>query len=212
MQGKAILPVMGGEDPDPARVLDFWFGNLDANGQAAPEVAKRWWMKNPAFDREIREAFGQDHAAIVAGGRETWLATPRGRLAYVIVLDQFSRNMFRDTADAFAHDAQALHATLGGIERGDDHALAFDERTFLYMPLMHSEDLGPQDRLVGLLTRWRDALATDQRTRLEGTIEYARRHRAIVARFGRFPHRNAVLGRTSTPEEIEFLKQPGSSF
>lgn len=203
---------MGTEDPSPARVLDFWLGVLDASGCAAPDVAKRWWTKNAAFDHEIRERFGPEHAAIVAGEREAWLATPRGRLAYVIVLDQFSRNMFRDTAGAFAHDAQALRAALDGIERGDDAALAFDERSFLYMPLMHSEDPRQQDRSVELFTRWRDSLSGDRRARLDASLEYARRHRDIVARFGRFPHRNRALGRTSTPEETEFLKQPGSGF
>lgn len=203
---------MGAEAAGSTRVLDFWFGTLDASGRAAPAAAKRWWMKSAAFDREIRETFGAEHVSIVAGEREAWLATPRGRLAYVVVLDQFSRNMFRDTAGAFAHDAQALRAALDGIERGDDGVLAFDERTFLYMPLMHSEDLRHQDRCVRLFTGWRDALAGEPRERVDGSLDFARRHRDLVARFGRFPHRNAALGRTSTPEETEFLKQPGSGF
>jgi uncharacterized protein (DUF924 family) len=207
-----MLSAMEGDDPAVARVLDFWFGTLDADGAATPHTQKRWWMKDAAFDREIRAAFADEHARVVQGAREAWLATSRGRLAYVIVLDQFSRNMFRDTPDAFVHDAQALRAAADGIARGDDLALRAAERGFLYLPFMHSEDLAVQERGIEAWTRWRDSASGGARKSAEGGLDFARRHRDIVARFGRFLHRNAILGRASTPEEVEFLKEPGSSF
>jgi uncharacterized protein (DUF924 family) len=175
----------------PDDVLAFWFAD-----------PARWWRKDPAFDAEIRTRFHDLHRAVAAGAREDWRATPRGALAYVVVLDQFSRNMFRDTAGMFASDAQAVAAARAAVDRGDDRALADTERMFLYMPLMHSEDLADQDRCVDLFR----ALGRSYE------LNYAEQHRDIVRRFGRFPHRNQLLGRASTPDEVEFLKQPGSSF
>jgi uncharacterized protein (DUF924 family) len=182
-------------------VIAFWFGELDERGQAAARYSDRWWRKDPAFDREIRERFAAEHAAVTRREREHWLADPRGAVAYVIVLDQFSRNMFRDTPAMFASDAQALAAARDAIDRGLDRTLPDVMRTFLYMPLMHSEQLADQERSGALFTPIGGA-----------NLEFAVRHRDIVARFGRFPHRNAVLGRASTDEEREFLTQPGSSF
>jgi len=193
-------------------VLAFWFGELDAKGRADQAHAIRWWKKDEAFDREIRERFGALHEAILRGEHEDWLASPRGRLAYVIVLDQFSRNMFRGTPRMFAADARALEVAEEGIARGDDRALAFAERQFLYMPLEHAEDLAAQERCVELFRAWREELPTELRDGLTEALDYAIAHRDIIARFGRFPHRNAILGRESTAEELEFLEQPGSSF
>lgn len=172
-------------------VLAFWFAD-----------PTRWWKKDPAFDAEVQGRFLALHDAIMRGEREDWLATPRGALAYVVVLDQFSRNMFRGTGRMFASDARALAAARRALARGDDRALAADERIFLYMPFMHSEDIADQDRCVALFTA----------SPSEEQLRYAEMHRDIIRRFGRFPHRNALLGRASTPEEEEFLKQPGSSF
>jgi uncharacterized protein (DUF924 family) len=172
-------------------VLEFWFAD-----------PARWWKKDPAFDTEIRRRFSDLHAAIERGEHEDWLDTPRGALAYIIVLDQFSRNMFRGTARMFASDAQALAAARAAIDRGYDAALPPAERGFLYMPLMHSEDLADQERCVELFQAF---AGSDQ-------VRYAQQHREIIRRFGRFPHRNEVLGRASTSEELEFLTQPGSSF
>jgi uncharacterized protein (DUF924 family) len=198
--------------PEYEKVLSFWFGELDAHGAPTPETSARWFKKDAAFDQAIRDGFATLHAAVHAGEREDWLATTRGRLAYVIVLDQFSRNMFRDTPAMFASDPRALAAALDGIERGADRELGAAERAFFYMPLMHSEDLAVQDRCVAVFGTWRDGLVDDLRKRAESSVDYAEKHRAIVRRFGRFPHRNAILGRPSTPEEVEFLSQPGSSF
>ena len=170
-------------------VLAFWFAD-----------SERWWKKDPAFDAEVRDRFLTLHDAIEQGDHEDWLETPRGALAYVIVLDQFSRNMFRGSARTFASDKRAVTAARRALDQGFDQQLSADERMFVYMPFMHSEDLADQERVVGLfagLPKW---------------LPYAEQHRDIVRRFGRFPHRNALLGRRSTPEEIEFLKQPGSSF
>lgn len=197
---------------DFEQVLEFWFGELDASGRAKPEVAKRWFQGGPAFDRAVRDQFLSVHAAVAAGGHEDWLTTPRGRLALVIVLDQFSRNMFRGTPASFARDGRALELSFDGIARGDDKKLRTDERTFLYMPLMHSEKLAVQERCVDLFATFGDSLAEDARDAVTRNLDYAVRHRDIIRRFGRFPHRNAILGRASTPEEAEFLKQPGSSF
>lgn len=199
-------------EEDARAVLDFWFGTLDEHGLADAEHAARWWAKDEAFDAQLRARFGAVHEAVGGGERETWLATPRGRLAYVIVLDQFSRNLFRDSARAFAWDPQARRAAVSGIDRGEDRALGCDERSFLYMPLEHSEQLGDQERCVALFAALLDEAPPEARERVANALDYARQHRDIVRRFGRFPHRNALLGRTSTPEEVEFLKQPGSSF
>lgn len=197
---------------DYEEVLSFWFGRLDDEGRAAPEQVQRWWKKDPAFDETIRERFGALHEQILRGEHEDWLESPRGRLAAVIVLDQFSRNMYRGTPRMFAADPQALAWAEEGIARGDDRALALSERTFLYLPLEHSEDLATQERCVALFLAWRDELPERLRPDVEQGLDYAEQHLVIIRRFGRFPHRNAVLGRESTPEELEFLKQPGSSF
>jgi uncharacterized protein (DUF924 family) len=193
-------------------VLHFWFGDLDAGGCADAVHSARWWKKDEAFDAEIGRRFGALHAAIAAGEREAWRNSDRGGLAYVIALDQFSRNMFRGTPRTFACDGQALAAALAAIDHGVDRRLAVDERLFLYMPLVHSENLTVQERCIALFTTWRDQAPAEGARRAAGTLDFAQRHRDIVARFGRFPHRNAALGRASTPEEVEFLKQPGSSF
>jgi uncharacterized protein (DUF924 family) len=171
-------------------VLAFWFAD-----------SERWWRQDPAFDAEIRDRFLALHDAVERGEREEWLETARGALVYVIVLDQFSRNMFRGSARMFQGDARALSAARMAVDCGFDQGLSTDERSFLYMPFMHSENMADQDRSVGLFA-----------SAVPASLSYAEKHRDIVRRFGRFPHRNALLGRPSTSDELEFLKQPGSSF
>lgn len=186
------------------RVLDFWFlsaANAD-HGKSRPE----WFRKDDAFDATIRVQFGTLIDEALGGGLSDWDADLHGALARIIVLDQFTRNAFRDTPRAFAGDPLARQAALAMIESGRDRLLAPLERWFAYLPLEHAEDLELQERSLGLFT----ALAKDQG--FGDIVEYAQRHRDIIARFGRFPHRNRILGRDSTPEEIEFLKQPGSGF
>jgi uncharacterized protein (DUF924 family) len=189
-------------DPTVEQLWGFWFGELDANGDPAPEVAKRWWVKDPAFDQAIRSRFESVHAQVVAGQHEEWRADSRGALAYVIVLDQFSRNMFRGTPAMFATDVQALAAAKAAVAQGFDRAVPRAARSFFYLPYMHSEALADQDACVALYS----APGAD------ANLEFAEKHRAIIRRFGRFPHRNAILGRPSTAEEIAFLGEPGSSF
>jgi uncharacterized protein (DUF924 family) len=197
---------------DYERVLSRWIGPLDAQGRAAPEQAKRWYTKDPEFDALLREEFGAEHQAVLAGEREHWRETPRGRLAYIVLLDQLSRNIFRGTAEMYAGDDRALETARQALEAGDDKRLAFDERCFLYMPFMHSEALADQERCVALFTALAEEVDPALRPSAEYSLDYAVRHRDIVARFGRFPHRNGILGRDSTKEEIAFLKEPGSSF
>lgn len=197
---------------DYEAVLSFWFGELDAQGRADPEQVKRWWKKDPAFDETIRQRFGALHEALMRRQYGEWLESARGRLAAVIVLDQFSRNMFRGTAAMFASDSRALEFAEAGIAQRDDRRLALAERGFLYMPLEHSEDLARQERCVALFHAWRDGLPQALRSNVESMVHFAERHHEIIRRFGRFPHRNAILGRSSSPQELEFLNQPGSSF
>jgi uncharacterized protein (DUF924 family) len=186
------------------QVLAFWFGT---QGDAwFGKQRREWFRKDAAFDAEIRSRFGALHEALARGEHEEWLLSARGALAYVIVLDQFSRNLFRDDPRAFAHDALARRASGLAIERDFDGAASPIERGFFYLPFIHSEDLGDQDQGVALF----DALADGDPTNVN--LDYARKHRAIIARFGRFPHRNRVLGRESTAEEVSFLAQPGSGF
>lgn len=197
---------------DPERILSFWFGELDAEGLATADVQRRWFTKDEAFDAHLRDEYLADHRAIVAEEREHWLVDPRGRLAYVIVLDQFSRNMFRGTAAMFATDPQALRAAKGGIVKGADRALQPAERQFLYMPFMHSEALADQKRCIELFTGLRDESEGKVRDMAEYSLRYSVQHHDIIERFGRFPHRNAILERPSTPEETKFLEGPNSGF
>jgi uncharacterized protein (DUF924 family) len=197
---------------NPEDVLSFWLGELDPQGLATPEVSQRWWRKDREFDGQVRQQFEPLWQALQRGEYQSWLDDARGRLAYVIVLDQFSRNMFRDQPAAFAGDARALAAAAGGIERGHDRALPGVARVFLYMPFMHSEALPEQERGVALFTALRDESQGELRKQMANNARFAERHRDVIARWGRFPHRNHILGRTSTPEELAFLEQPGSSF
>lgn len=186
----------------PADVLLFWFGG--ANERGKPH--KHWFEKSAAFDGDLRERFlGLYEQA--AAGRLTSLKDDRlDCLALIIVLDQFPRNMFRGTPRAFATDALALEAARHAVDRGFDREMRAVERMFAYLPFEHSESLADQERACELT----QALDAFEETR--DAHRYAVLHRDIILRFGRFPHRNAILGRESTPEETEFLKGPGSSF
>ncbi|MEM9187827.1 MAG: DUF924 family protein [Myxococcota bacterium] len=195
----------------PKDVLGFWFGDVRADA-ADDEHRARWWKKDPEFDAEIRTRFGALHHAICHGAHRDWLREPSGVVAYVLVLDQFSRNLGRDSAGMFCADALALHVVLNAIDSGMDRAVPIDQRLFLYMPLMHAEDRAVQDRCVSIFERFANELPEPHASRIRENVGYAERHRAIVDRFGRFPHRNALLGRPTTAEEETFLKEPGSSF
>ncbi len=186
-------------------ILDFWFGRPgDAGYGGKREI---WFEKNDDFDAEIRDRFMADHEAAEAGRLDPMQRTARGALALVIVLDQFPRNMFRGEARAFATDAQAREVAGAAIACGFDLALTPVERRFFYLPFEHGETLADQARCAWYM---REHLPPDDER--DASIGHARRHRVIIERFGRFPHRNAALGRTSTPEEIAFLEEPNSSF
>ena len=174
-------------------VLKFWFD----------EVGKdRWFNKDPAFDDAVRQRFSALHESLVTCDNDHLLIDTRTALAAVIVLDQMSRNIFRDTPSAFAADPRALVIAQEAIARGYDAELTKDERLFLYLPFEHAEDANAQVRCVTLMATLGDP----------ELAEWADAHRKIIERFGRFPHRNRILGRASTAEETEFLAQPGSSF
>jgi 23S rRNA pseudouridine1911/1915/1917 synthase len=185
-------------------VLGFWFGD------GSPEAARRWFTRDAAFDTEIRTRFDELHTMAATGALDSWSATARGSVALVVLLDQFPRNLFRDDARAFATDAKALSVTKDLIANGRLAELAPLERSIALMPLMHSEDRAVQRESVAQF----DKLASDHPgdAGLANSADYAKKHAVIVERFGRFPHRNAILGRESTDEELEFLKQPGSGF
>lgn len=186
-----------------SEVLQFWFGAPNSPEYLSPRPF--WFTKSDETDRVIAERFGTTVEAALIGQHDDWAATPRGALALVIVLDQFTRNVFRGTPRSFAGDARALALATRLIDTARDAALAPVERWFVYMPLEHSERLLDQYESVRLFER----LAADG---MDAPLEWARKHFDIIKRFGRFPHRNAILGRESTPEEVEFLKQPGSGF
>jgi uncharacterized protein (DUF924 family) len=196
--GEASVPVHWRE------VLDFWFGAADSAERGRPR--KAWFEKSDVFDATIRGRFVATHAAADAGELDAWRRTPYAALALVIVLDQFPRNMYRGTARAFASDAQALSVARELVEAGFDEAMVSVERCFAYLPFEHAEDLAMQRRALALF----HGIGHDAWTAT--TLDYAQRHHDVIARFGRFPHRNAILGRASTPEEMEFLKQPGTAF
>lgn len=190
-------------DTTPQGVLDFWFG---APGSPEHGTARDLWFgKSDTTDATIRARFGADVEAALAGTRANWAADRGGTLALILLLDQFTRNIFRDTPRAFAGDAQALALARNMVAGGHDKVMSPYERWFVYLPFEHSESLAAQDESLRLF----GALAQDGAP--DGLV-WARKHYDVIARFGRFPHRNAILGRTSTPEELAFLQRPGSRF
>jgi len=185
-----------------SEVLDFWFGD-----PPSAEARDEWFRKDDAFDVLIRERFAGTLEAALQGSLRDWDATPAGALARIVVLDQFTRNAFRDTPRSFAGDALAREAAVALVDSGGDRQLPPLQRWFAYLPFEHAEDLAAQERALQLYTQ----LAADAPA-LADALEWAKKHLVVIARFGRFPHRNAVLGRASTVEETEFLRQPGSRF
>ena len=177
----------------PQPILHFWFTEL---------TPKQHFAKDAALDEAIRTRFGPTLEAAVRCELSAWRATPQGRLAEILVLDQFSRNVHCDTPGAFAQDALALALAQELVASGEDRSLALEQRKFAYMPYMHSESLAIHAQATALFSQ----------PGLEGTKDYALRHQAIITRFGRYPHRNAILGRTSSAEELAFLSEPGAAF
>lgn len=174
-------------------IIEFWFSELQP---------AQWWQKDPDFDAMIKERFGDIHGQATAGELFEWRDTPMGSLAEVIILDQFSRNIYRDKPQAFAYDPLAVAVAQFAISKGFDQDLSPTERNFLYMPFMHSESKLIHQQAVKLFKSNGNG----------DTLEFELKHKAIIDRFGRYPHRNEILGRTSSSEELEFLTQPNSSF
>ncbi len=193
-------------------VLRFWFGDEPDDARVANQKWQSWWTKTDETDRAIEQRFGTLVTAASHGELDDWTATPRDHLALTLVLDQFSRNIFRDTPQAFACDDKALGLTLMALEEEMHRHLRPIERIFLYFPLEHSESLEHQQRCVELMETLEREVPEDWRETFESFTRYAVAHCDVIKRFGRFPHRNAILGRESTPAELEFLKTPGSSF
>ena len=184
-------------------ILDFWF---------APAHAACWFASDAAFDAQLRERFGATARAAAHGTLDGWTDTPSGWLALLIALDQFPRNLHRGDARAWARDAKAQRVALSGIAGADDRPLPPLQRVFAYLPLEHAEDRALQQRSVALFAALCAEVPPEQHEQFAGYLDYARRHRDVIARFGRFPHRNDVLGRTSTPQEMIYLAQPGAGF
>jgi uncharacterized protein (DUF924 family)/pimeloyl-ACP methyl ester carboxylesterase len=185
-------------------VLAFWFGAPGAPEHGQPRDV--WFRKSEAFDAQIRERFFVLHERAARGELDAWKSDARSTLALIVLLDQFPRNLFRESAHAFATDARALALARGLVARGADHKLAPVERWFAYLPFVHAEERGAQDEALRLFA------GLMHETGLSAPLQWAQKHYDVIARYGRFPHRNALLGRTSTADEIEFLKQPGSRF
>jgi uncharacterized protein (DUF924 family) len=180
-------------------VLSYWFGS--GSQPVGPERFQFWFRGGEAVDREIRERFGADVEQARAGALDDWARTARGRLALIILIDQFSRNMYRGSAEAFSQDPKAVQLTLEGVDNEHYAALNCFEQLFFCMPLTHAEDLALQERGVALCEAWAAALPPESKGFGPGALAQARLHRDVIARFGRFPTRNPVLGRSSTPEE-----------
>lgn len=189
--------------PSYEEVLGFWFGEPGSKEHLQPNA--KWFQPTDTFDEEIRQRFGALHAALRNGKLPDWYTSPRSLLATIIVLDQFSRNLCRNSSQAFENDEAALNLARHAIAKGWDKKLAPMERSFLYMPFMHAENLSAQEE--GLIH-----FATLPSQEFQEALHYMKRHHRVIQRFGRFPHRNQVLGRPNTPEESSFLASPFAPF
>lgn len=194
------------------KVIDFWFGSDPSDTVVAQQKSTLWWAKKDETDREIAQRFG-DHIELAARGElNAWTESPRSMLALILLTDQFPRSAYRNTPKAFAYDFFAQQWCRTGLEQGMDRQLRPIERIFFYLPLEHAESMELQEQSVRLYTKLFQEVPSNQVDQFRGYLTFALRHRSIIARFGRFPHRNAILGRVSTPEEEAFLLEPGSSF
>jgi uncharacterized protein (DUF924 family) len=193
-------------------IREFWFGTQADDKTAAAEKSRLWWGKDPAIDRAIAERFASCVEQAAAGQLDTWRKTPEGLLALILLTDQFRRNIYRDTPAAFSADPLALGWSREAVSAGIHRRLRPIERVFLYLPFEHSESLADQDQAVALFQELVEEAGPNAAGVYDGYLDFAHRHREVIQRFGRFPHRNRILGRASTAEEEAFLKQKGSSF
>ena len=200
---------------DPEELLEYWFGSADRSEPSSADLKTciaRWFESGGELDAEVKRRFSAELEQAAAGDRDHWAKTPRGLLALIVVLDQLARNIHRGTPRAFAFDATTLAWSQRAIERGDELHLNLAHRIVLYLPLMHSEDIGVQRVSLAKYRGLYDASSEDLRGQMINVRRAAERHYEIIERFGRYPHRNAVLGRPMTSSETAFLKEPNSSF
>ncbi len=193
-------------------ILRYWFGNNADDAEVVREKTGLWWKKNPDVDNEIRRRFEPMLESEIKGELASWGNSARGQLARILLLDQFPRNMYRGTARAFAYDEQARRLARETLEPGMDRMLRPVERVFVYLPFEHSEDAQDQATSIRLFEALLEEVPATLKQPFQNFLDFAKKHKEIVDGFKRFPHRNAMLGRASTPEELEFLKGPGSSF
>lgn len=198
------------ENPDSIR--SFWFGANPDDAAVAQQNSKLWWSKSEDIDRQIRERFENQVTLAAAHGLDDWSESATGLLSLLLLTDQFPRNIYRNSPQAFQFDPLAQNWCRAGLDRGLDRQLRPIERVFFYLPLEHAESVPLQALSVQLFTRLYQEVPSEHMDIFRGYLMFALRHRRIIDRFGRFPHRNEILGRQSTPEEIAFLLEPGSSF
>jgi uncharacterized protein (DUF924 family) len=193
-------------------ILRYWFGTDAADAAIIREKSALWWKKDPKVDEEIRRRFELLLAEEMRGVLESWSTGPRGHLARILLCDQFPRNMYRGKPGSFMYDARARQLARAALDRDWDRPLRPVERMFVYLPFEHSEDRQNQSLSIRLFTALHDGVSPDLKQTTLNFLDFAKKHHKIIDRFGRYPHRNAILGRASTPEEIEFLKQSDSSY
>ncbi len=200
------------QEPLVQAIHRLWFGTLDQAGHAPEANVKQWFGKSSDFDSKIRKHYLEYVDPAFMGAFDRWIVDDEGLVALIVLLDQFTRNMFRDTPRAFAYDKKALATSVTAIQSSRFLQLPAVHAYFVLMPTMHCEDLGIQDLGVKSFKELLERVAPSHQELIGNALRYAEAHRSIIARFGRFPHRNAILGRHSTAEETAFLKEPGSSF
>ena len=194
------------------KILEFWFGTFPNAWTGDESKEDMWFVNGAAYDAQIFSSFGADYFRAVEGELDSWPDSPRGRLALIILLDQFSRHIHRGSAESFAQDMKSQQLCIEGISAGDDLNLHPVERSFFYMPLQHAEDMERQDLGIEAYTQLIQDVPEQYRKPFEGNLEWAQKHHYVIERFGRFPELNDILGRESTEEEIEFIKAGEYSF
>lgn len=200
------------ENGEARDVLDYWFSGSDLDAPTLDSRMDRWFGSDPERDREIGERFGELVRRASAGELDDWAQQPKGRLALIILLDQFRRNIYRGRPEAFARDRQALRLCIEGTMGGDHKHLTAEQRIFFFMPLQHAESLQIQEKSVSIYNALADGASGTLRETFATCAHFAELHRDIIAEFGRFPHRNAVLGRENSREEAAYLAEQAPSF
>lgn len=190
-------------------ILDYWFGTVDLKAPPLDDRENLWWVADPIIDRELEKLFASDIRSSADGSNQDWAVAPDSCLALIILLDQFTRSIWRGDARSFEHDPHALRIAKQAVHDGHDAAAHPRKAVFFYMPLMHSESLADQDRCIELFRELHDTAPADCKETLAGNIAFSIKHRDVIAKFDRFPSRNEALGRETTPDETKFLAEHG---